>query len=153
MTGTSDGNWEDAPIPLHGCFDGAGAFVLKLTEGGAHEWHTFFGGEWPRSIAAVDGVFVTGLSNSGWIGPGEESPLHGHSGNQDLYVLEMSPSGSYRWHTFFGSSIYDTGDSIAFADGVYVAGLSAATWSGPSGESPLHEHSGSDDIAVLKLAP
>jgi len=152
VTGNSDGQWEDAPIPLHGCFDGACAFVLKLTEGGEHEWHTFFGGEWPRSIAAADGVFVAGLSNSGWIGPDEESPLHGHSGNQDLYVVEMSPSGSYRWHTFFGSPTYDTGGSIAVADGVYVAGLSAATWSGPGGESPLHEHSGSDDIAVLKLA-
>jgi len=154
VIGASEGQWYEAPTPLHGYFEDAGSFVLKLTGDGMYGWHTFYGSGAPKSIAAVAGVLVAGVSNSGWIGPDEESPLHAHSGNVDLFVLEMSSSGSYQWHTFFGSPSTDTGESIAATDGdgIYVAGMSEATWSGPSGESPLHEHSGSVDIAVLKLA-
>jgi hypothetical protein len=34
---------------------------------------------------------------------------------------------------------------------VYITGLSYDTWSGPSGQAPLHAHSGYCDIVVFKL--
>ncbi len=68
------------------------------------------------------------------------------------YPLTIDPE--YQWHTFYGGSSTDHGYAIA-VDGsgnVYVAGSSQATWNGPGGESPLHAHTGSSDIVVLKLS-
>ncbi len=83
------------------------------------------------------------------------SPLHAHSGYADIVVLKLDSSGTYQWHTFYGSSNYDRGYGIAVdaSGNVYVTGHSDETWG-----SPLHAHSGSypntsgyGDIFVLKL--
>jgi hypothetical protein len=59
------------------------------------------------------------------------------------------------WHTFYGSSNYDYGYSVAVdGDGdVYVTGGAYGAWNGPAGELPLHAFAGGGDIAVLKLSP
>ncbi len=67
------------------------------------------------------------------------------------YPLTIDPT--YAWHTFYGSSSSEEGDSIA-TDGngnLYVTGRSDGTWNGPAGQAPLHAHSGDVDIFVLKL--
>jgi uncharacterized protein YegP (UPF0339 family) len=76
----------------------------------------------------------------------------------DIFVLKLDSSGSYQWHTFYGSSNYDDGYSL-FVDAsgnVYVTGDSFASWNGPSGQSPLHTFSEGVEILdtnlfVLKL--
>jgi len=65
-----------------------------------------------------------------------------------------STDGSYQWHTFYGSSNDDYGYSLAtdVSGNVYITGETQASWNGSSGQNPLHGHSGSYDLFVLKLA-
>jgi hypothetical protein len=167
VTGSSLATWSGpAPelrTPLHAHSGGdADLFVLKLYSNGAYQWHTFYGSGIADvgSDLAVDAggsVYVTGLSSASWIGPAGNSPLHAYAGGYDLYVLKLSSSGAYQWHTFYGSTGQDEGYALAVdARGkVYVTGVSYASWDGPAGEPALHAYnSGGADFAdffVLKL--
>jgi hypothetical protein len=161
VTGSSDGTWNGptGQAPLHG-FSGSGdIYVLKLDTKGSYQWHTFYGssdsddhGE-GIAIDASGNVYVSGYSGP-WNGPAGQGPLHAYSGGlNDIFALKLSSSGTYQWHTFYGSSDPDSGYGVA-VDGrgnVYVTGHSLSTWNGPAGQSPLHAHSGSYDIFTLKV--
>jgi hypothetical protein len=149
VTGRSMATWG---VPLHPHSGSWDLVVLKLSNAGAYQWHTFYGSTFDRGSAiAVDGsgnVYVTGYSEATWNGPSGETPLHQYSG-YDLVVLKLSNAGAYQWHTFYGSANDDVGSDIA-VDGsgnVYVTGSSDATWG-----APLHPQSGDADIVVLKLS-
>jgi hypothetical protein len=64
-------------------------------------------------------------------------------------------SPSYRWHTFYGSSEPDRAYGIVVdaSDCSIIVGRSKATWNGPLGQAPKHDHSPGDnaDLFVLKL--
>jgi hypothetical protein len=68
-------------------------------------------------------------------------------------VLKLDATGVYQWHTFYGSISDDYSDGIAVdgGGGVYITGMSIASWDGPAGQAPQHAHSGGYDIVVLKL--
>ena len=127
-----------------GAYDPAYPLLIDPT----YAWHTFYGSagtDAGSSIAvAVDGsVYVTGTSDATW-----GTPVHPHSGGEDIVVMKFDATGSLLWHTFLGSSGVDRGNGIA-VDGsghVYVTGISAATWG-----TPLHPFSGQVDIVVLAL--
>ncbi|MFH0995463.1 MAG: SBBP repeat-containing protein [Pseudomonadota bacterium] len=164
VTGEANGTWNGPPTsqnplgqsPLNAHSGGyVNIFVLKLNSSGAYQWHTFYG---PSSLyavvsgIAVDGsgnVYVTGSSDTTW-----GSPLHafiggGGGGYNDIFVLKLNSSGTYQWHTFYGTGIgNNVGYGIAVDGGgnVYATGYSADSWG-----SPLHAHSGDSDIFVLKL--
>ena len=162
VAGISDTAWNgDGNIsPIHGH---SGSFsydivVLKLDTSGVYQWHTFYGAgdsedDYGSGIAVTtDGVYVSGNSNATWNGDGDTLPIHGHSGSSAIAVLKLDTSGAYQWHTFYGSFGNDYGYGIAvMADGVYVSGSSEFTWNGDGDTLPIHGHSGSLDIAVLKL--
>ena len=161
VAGTSPAAWlgdEEAP-PLHPYSGGRDIVVLKLDASGAYQWHTFYGSQNFHDDAfgiavADDGVYVTGSSQYTWQGDGNTDPIHPTSGNHDIFVLKLSTSGAYQWHTFYGSSWYDYGRAIAVAtDGVFVTGESAYTsWKGDSGTDPIHPFSGDYyNLFVLKL--
>ncbi len=172
VAGDSGATW-GSPLNAHsGDYD---IVVLKLNAGGAYQWHTFYGSGQGEGIA-VDtsgNVYVTGESYGTW-----GSPLNAHSGGTapDIFVLKLDSSGTYQWHTFYGSppvspcfnwpfhppcpewggNGYDLAAAIA-VDGsgnVYVTGTSVNTWG-----SPLHAHNGlilhdggfCGDIFLLKL--
>ncbi len=149
--------------PLHAYSEGTDIFVLKLDSSGAYQWHTFYGssGEDYGSGIAIDGsgnLYVTGFSWATWNGPAGQNPLHPYSGYDDIFVLKLDSSGTYQWHTFYGSTNIDYGNAIAIdgSGNLYVTGGSSVTWNGPADQSPLHAHSGSGDkgywdIFVLKL--
>jgi hypothetical protein len=66
----------------------------------------------------------------------------------------LTESGAYTWHTFYGSDGAENVYAICVdgTGGIFAAGWSAASWLGPSGEDPLHAHSGGDgDLFVLAL--
>jgi hypothetical protein len=70
------------------------------------------------------------------------------------HPLTIDPT--YAWHTFYGQSGDDYGTSVAVdsSGNVYIAGYSSASWTGPVTAvhpDPIHSHSGSNDIFVLKL--
>ncbi len=54
-------------------------------------------------------------------------------------IHTLTVSTNYIWHTFYGSSNWDTGYSIAVdaSNNIYMTGYSEATWG-----NPLHPHSG-----------
>jgi len=131
-----------------------------LTIDPTYAWHTFYGSggtDWCQDIV-VDGggnIYVVGEAYETWLGDGSTEPLHAHSpgSNLDLVVLKLGPDGGYLWHTFYGSSVDDEGFGVAVdeAGDLYVTGFSNATWNGSGGEPPLHAHTGSADVVVLKL--
>jgi hypothetical protein len=144
---------------------------MKLSAGGDYLWHTFYryptGSVGAGVAVGADGgaIVIAGDCREGWTGPADESPLHEISDPAadtddpwsvgEVFVLGLSPSGAYRWHTFYGCPLADHGSSVADDDGggIYVGGSSHASWSGPDGESPLHAHSGGGaEGFVLKLA-
>ena len=162
VTGYSDATWKGLAMefPLHVYSGGADIFVLKLNSSGAYQWHTFYGSSGNESGLgiAIDGggnVYVTGFSSENWKGSAGQNPLHVYSGGEEIFVLKLNSSGTYQWHTFYGSTFEDIGFGIA-VDGsgnVYVTGYSNATWDGPAGQHPLYNFHGHDknDILVLKL--
>ncbi|MBU1748757.1 MAG: SBBP repeat-containing protein, partial [Chloroflexi bacterium] len=160
VAGYSTAAWtgDGGAAPLHAYIGGDDIHVLKLSSAGAYQWHTFYGdsGTDRGSAITVDGsgdVYVAGNSATTWTGDGSAAPLHAYTASVDIAVLKLSSAGVYQWHTFYGDSGADRGSAIAVAGGdVYVAGNSDATWTGPSGEGPLHAYTASVDSAVLKLS-
>ena len=57
-------------------------------------------------------VYITGSSLVSWDGPMGQAPLNpfdnSGSGNSDIFVLKLSNSGAYQWHTFYGSGSGNT---------------------------------------------
>jgi len=145
VTGMSDASW-GSPLNSHG--GNYDIVVLKLNNSGVYQWHTFYGSaddDYGYSIVIdVSGnAYVAGNSRATW-----GTPLNLHNGSWDIVVLKLNNSGLYQWHTFYGSSSYDYGNSITLdaIGNAYVTGYSEATWG-----SPLNPHSGYYDIIVLKL--
>jgi len=183
VAGYSDTTWNvDSTNPLHAHSGDADIVALKLTSAGAYQWHTFYGsssGDDGNGIA-VDGsnVYVAGHSYDTWQGNDDRNPLHPYSGANEIAVVKLNSAGAYQWHTFYGSGASDTGGDIALdtSSNVYVTGHSDAgggeiadrvivdgsvlgteesyeSWQGDNGNNPIHAHSGSSEIAMVKLSP
>ncbi|MDZ7831667.1 MAG: InlB B-repeat-containing protein [Desulfobacterales bacterium] len=159
VTGLSVATWDGdgSTVPKHAHSGGSDIMVLKLTSDGVYQWHTFYGSandDYGYGIAVTeDTVYMTGFSKAAWDGDGPTGPIHGYTGSYDIAVLKLDTAGAYQSHTFYGSADSDWGHSIAATgDGVFVAGKSGSTWNGDEDEEPIHSHSGSYDIAVMKLS-
>jgi uncharacterized delta-60 repeat protein len=162
VTGYSWAPWTgpSGELPLHSHSDNSDISILKLNSDGIYQWHTFYGSSgsdngWGITTDSYDNIYVTGYSNATWTGPSGELPLHPHSGDTNIPILKLNSDGIYQWHTFYGAVSDDEGYSITTDsyDNIYVTGYSSATWTGPSGELPLHPYSGGYDILILKLTP
>jgi hypothetical protein len=167
VTGTSDKSWtgQSATPPLHAFTPGTyNLFVLKLNGNGAYQWHTFYGsangGESGNGIAAdaAGNVYVAGKSSDPWNGPAGQAPVHAYAGTLggfvgNILVLKLDSAGAYQWHTYYGSTIGNNGSCIALdtSGGVYVAGNSSGTWTGPAGQAPVHAYGSGYSIVILKL--
>jgi hypothetical protein len=161
VAGESTATWQGDgnANPIRAFQGGYDIVVLKLNSSGVYQWHTFYGSVsgWDEGYAiAVDGsgnVYVAGHSTDSWKGDSNTNPLHAYSGTYyNIVVVKLNSSGTYQWHTFYGSG-YDESYGIAL-DGrgsIYVVGYSYDTWQGNGGANPLHPFSGGTDIVTLKL--
>ena len=164
VTGGSTATWngDSGTPPLHAHSGERDILVLKFNPNGIYQWHSFYGAVtndvgWSIAVGTSGNVYITGQSSTTWNGPGGEAPLHAYSAGSsfEIFILKLDYDGFYQWHSFYGSEFGDSGEGIA-VDGsgnVYVTGGSVATWNGPGGDAPLHAHSGSSDLFVLKLDP
>ncbi len=164
--GDKDGKELSQTPPLHGFTAGEEAFVLKLNQNGAYQWHTFYGSdntglglEWRDAGLAITqdaagNIYLAGGTPGNWLGPQGQAPLHLYSGSVDAYVLKLSADGGYQWHTFYGSTgAVEWGAGLAM-DGhgdLVLAGLSGADWRGDLNSAAYDVYQGGGDGFILKL--
>jgi hypothetical protein len=165
VTGYSEDAWNgpagQIPVNGHSAGENRDLVVIKVDTDGAYVWHTFHGSsgstDYGQGIALDQSanIYIAGGSNFTWNGPGDTPPLHGHAGGStyDFSVLKLNNTGTYQWHTFYGSADYDFVRDIALdqSANIYVTGESWLSWNGPGGENPLHAYTGGSDIAILSL--
>jgi len=160
ITGYSDASWlgDGATTPRHAhAGDSKDILVMKLTNAGVYQWHTFYGAASVYDTgydisASGSNLYISGVSRGSWLGSSSQSPIHSYTGSGDISVLALTTTGDYVWHTFYGSSDLESGNSIAMdgSGGIYVAS-DGASWSGDGGALPVHANSGCNNFSVLKL--
>ena len=144
--------------PLHGYSDSYDIVVLKLDATGAYQWHTFYGSTsadngYALAVDSNGDVYITGNSSASWDGPASQAPLQTFHGSTDIFALKLTAGGAYQWHTFYGYNAAGIGIAVDSNGYVYVSGSSNGLWLGPTGQGPLNEYNGLEDIFVLELDP
>lgn len=162
--------WHDTLLtPIHP-YSGFGAneswnsnmMIIKLNSTGAYQWHTFFGTQtidrddyaFDIDVDTSENIYITGMGSDWGV------PLHLHSGASDMIALKLNTSGTYQWHTYYGSSRVDRAAGITLdpSGSIYISGT-GRPFLGPTGQTPLHAFSDdgntpyNDDTFILKLTP
>ncbi len=155
VAGNSDNTWAGpgGVAPFHAYAGGTDIVVVKLNKAGAYQWHTFYGSSGYDYGAAMTSdifgnLYLAGHSSASWNGPGPAAPLNAHAGNYDIVVVALKRTGTYLWHTFYGSTGWD--DGMAISGNLHVVGSSPDAWNGPGGKAPLNAYVGSGDIVVIQ---
>jgi hypothetical protein len=158
VAGVSGAAWNGptGQLALHAYSVNSNIVILKLSNAGAYQWHTFYNSEKAYCIAldTSGNIYVAGYSSITWNGPSGQIPLNVFGGSNDIVILKLNNAGVYQWHTFYGTTHYDEAYGIVVdsSANVYVAGRTEATWNGPSGQLPLHDVAGPGlEIFILKL--
>jgi hypothetical protein len=128
LLGSSNSSWGNPVQPFSGGFD---TFIVKLDSSGNLLWHTFIDHGSQIDLDNQGDIIVSGSSLNDWSIP--NTPINSHSGGYDSFVLKLSPSGDYIWHTFLGGSAEDgVNEMIVSNEGnIHIVGLSKATWGSP----------------------
>ncbi len=146
LGGYGSATW-GAPAQAYGggTYDG---LAIKLNSSGTLVWNTFMGGSGQDIVygITVDGsgnVFVAGDSDATW-----GTPWRAYSGGGDAFAAQLDSSGNRAWSAFLGGSGGENGYDVATdgSGGVYVAGLSTATWG-----TPVRAYSSGSDGYVVKI--
>lgn len=88
-------SWATWGTPVNAHTGGVDAFVAKLNNSGARQWHTFLGSEVTDfgDAIALDGagnVYVTGISQAAW-----GNPVNSYAGSSDALVAKIGAFVSY----------------------------------------------------------
>ncbi|MBK9927906.1 MAG: SBBP repeat-containing protein [Anaerolineales bacterium] len=135
LTGWSVDTWNGpgSISPLNGFTGNADIVIVKLDAFGVYQWHTFYGSsdlDFPNSIGVDSNgnVYVVGTSKD-WNGPGSTRPLRAFGGGSfpHIVIIKLNNSGTYQWHTFYGTSEADIPRDMDIDTGgnIYIAGSSA----------------------------
>lgn len=162
VTGSSYGPWngpgEVAPVNAYA--DSGDIVIVKLSNIGTYQWHTFLGSTSGQDVAYKIGmdqnqdVVLVGYSNAAWNGPGNVAPLAAYSGNSDIVIAKISRAGVYQWHSFYGSTSIDNGNGLVItcSGDMFLVGHSVLSWNGPGATAPLNAHTpGQYDVVVTKF--
>lgn len=107
-------------------------FVAKLNSSGELIWNILLDGALTSIDLDEDGnIFVTGSSEGDW--SIVDAPLNSHSGDNDVFIAKLTPSGDFSWYTFFGGTARDGASEIIISDNgnINVVGTSYGTWGTP----------------------
>ena len=151
--GETNSSWGLVTVPLHSYTGGKDIFIIQLNNAGILQWHTFFGSAQDDSANDVitdanNSILLIGSSDASWETP--NSPVQGFAGGtSDMAVISLNGNGTYQWHTFYGSSIFDSGEGIDIdPDGnIIIAG-----YKDPSPKSGnILPYFGNGEIEVARL--
>lgn len=140
-------------------YDGT-AFVMSLDTNGNFRWHTFYNGAnkpvWGNGIAVgPTGVYVAGPGDL--VGFNNAAPQNAGTPGAGHFVLQLSTSGHYAWHSLYGINRYDEANTVTLdpLQNIYVAGWSGyGSWNGDNNTLPLHPgNSDASTISIMKYAP
>jgi hypothetical protein len=143
--------------------------VLKLSQQGAYQWHTFYGAsqgqDWEEAghgiVVNGDGlVAIVGHSTNSWDGDGGVPPVTPYNGPVDTFILALDKDGVYQQHRFYGRNDGYTWnepdkDIAADEEGNFVTtGVATASWLGDGNKPPVYPHGESNnrDIEVVRFA-
>ncbi|MGH1339565.1 MAG: SBBP repeat-containing protein [Aureispira sp.] len=109
------------------------AFIVKFNSMGTRLWGSYYGGNaYERGLSCMvdssEQVYLAGYTNSSvGIASGGHQNTYG-GGNQDAFLVKISPSGSRVWATYYGGSTWDYGIACTI-DGkgnIYLVGYTAS---------------------------
>lgn len=127
----------------HGAYD---FWVVKLATDGSVQWQNSYGGLGTEKAAAIQqtkdgGYIVAGNSNS------NDGNLTNNNGNNDFWVIKLSPTGTLVWQKSLGGSGNDFASSvIQSTDGGYaVAGYTFSI------DGDITKNQGNYDFWLVKL--
>jgi YD repeat-containing protein len=128
VSGISSESWGDPIRPFSG---GDDVYVAKLNSSGGLIWNTFLGSSnsevegYDLALDEEGNVYVTGGADGTW-----GDPVHAFTGERDIFVAKVNPSGALLWNTFLGGADgFDIGSGIVAHDGViYLTGISDEAW-------------------------
>ncbi|NVN91042.1 MAG: SBBP repeat-containing protein [Desulfuromonadales bacterium] len=157
ITGRSDAAWTGpgGVQPLNSYSNGSNIYALKLDSNGNYQWHSFYGtgscynNGFGVLVDSGNNVYLGGVACLPWNGPEDQSPIRAFDGTSDAFVLKLSETGGYQWHTFYGPGNIGIGFALDSANNIYATGYSSCVWNGPAGQAPLHADG---NTFVLKLA-
>ncbi len=121
-------------------------WVVKMSEQGDIEWEKSLGGsntDWAYAVKDTDdgGYVVVGFTRS------SNGDVAGHHGQDDVWVVRLSASGSLLWQRALGGTGRDSGrDVLPHADG----GLTIAGWT-ESTDGDVSQLAGESDGWLIRL--
>jgi hypothetical protein len=122
-------------------------WILKLSGTGAIEWEQSYGGSGDDVATSIQqtsdsGYIVAGSSNS------TDGDVTGNHGNEDIWVVKLSSSGSIQWERSLGGSNDDFGSSVQQTtdSGFVVCGTTF------SNDPEVTGNHGMSDMWVVKLS-
>ena len=149
--GWTSGGWDTT---LDGYPD---AYVVKLSQTGAHLWSTYVGGAGVETGTGIavdpDGnVYAIGRTTSlGWVSGGWSTTIGGDFSG-DGYLVKLSSTGDHLWSTYlYGPS---TGVAVDSSGNVYVTGETFRPgWTSGGWDTILGGDTWTSDGYVVKFSP
>ncbi len=95
-------------------------WILKLDENGDVEWEKTFGGSNYETARVIKQTRDGGYIFIGWT-RSSDGDISSHAGNNDIWVVKLSPSGEISWEQTYGEMYHEQGFYIQqTSDGGYI---------------------------------
>jgi hypothetical protein len=131
-------------------------FIAKFNSQGIRQWGTYYGGSVSESVHDIsidesDDLYIAGMSNSSDNISTSGAFQTTFSGNQDLFLLKLTQSGSRIWCTYYGGALEESIPRVSERSGNII--LVGKAWSDNLGSSSSHQpnRSGYYDGIIVKF--